>query len=56
MIDTTIEIRSTDKKYLIFALQSLIGKLKDEEAKDVGAMLAHHYDVCYTITTVKEIA
>jgi hypothetical protein len=56
MIDTTIEIRSSDKKWLLFALQSLITKLELNIEKDVGGMLAHHYDVSYTITKVKEIA
>lgn len=56
MIDTTIEIRSTDRKWLIFALQSLLAKVEDNIEKDVGAISAHNYDVSYTISKVKEIA
>ena len=56
MIDTTIEIRSIDRKYLVFALQSLIAKIEDDVFdKPVGAILAHNYDVSYSIIKVKEI-
>lgn len=55
MIDTTIEIRSVDRKWLIFALQSLLAKIEDNSEKDVGAISAHNYNVYYSIAKVKEI-
>ena len=57
MIDTTIEIRAVDRKWLVFALQSLIAKIEDDVMdKPVGAISAHNYDVSYLIQKVKEIA
>lgn len=56
MIDTTIEIRSMDRKWLIFALQSLLAKIEDDVMdRNYGAISAHNYDVSYTILKVKEI-
>lgn len=56
MIDTTIEIRSTDRKNLIFALQRVISQLEENEDKERGSASAHNYDAMYMIEPVKQIA
>lgn len=57
MIDTIIEIRSTDRKWLIFALQALLAKIEDDVMdRPYGSISAHNYDVYYNIENVKEIA
>jgi hypothetical protein len=57
MIDTTIEIRSSDRQWLIFALQALLAKIEDDVMdKPRGGISAHNYDVFYNIEKVKEIA
>lgn len=56
MIDTTIEIRSTDRKNLIFALERILSQLKENEDKERGSVTAHNYDAFYMIEAVKQIA
>ena len=52
MIDTTIEIRSVDKKWLIFALQHAIAKI--ESTDDIkGFSGKHNYDMFYQIKPVE---
>lgn len=53
MIDTTIEIRSTDKKYLAFALRQLLEKIEEDTDKNRGHASAHNYDAFYYIEEVK---
>lgn len=57
MIDTTIEIRSSDKDWLIQSLRFLADNLEAQTFnRNHGVMLGHNYDVSYTIKPVKEIA
>ena len=57
MIDTIIEIRSMDRKWLIFALQALLAKIEDDVMdRPYGSISAHNYDVYYNIENVKEAA
>lgn len=52
MIDTTIEIRSVDKQWLILALHRTIAQLeKYDDLK--GCSGAHNYDLYYNIKKVK---
>lgn len=56
MIDTTIEIRSTDRKYLAFALRQLLAQIEGDDEKNRGTLSAHNYDAMYMIEPVKQIA
>lgn len=54
MIDTTIEIRSVDKKWLILALQHAIAKLNSTD--DIkGFAGQHNYDMFYQINKLPEV-
>jgi hypothetical protein len=57
MIDTTIEIRSTDRDWLIKSLRYLANELEGQTFdKNRGVDSAHNYDLFYNIEKVKEIA
>lgn len=55
MIDTTIEIRSVDKKWLIFALQHAIAKIESTDDMK-GFSGKHNYDMFYQIKKIAEVA
>jgi len=64
MIDTTIEIRSTDIDWFIKSLEYLASDLKEQQKQGFDlktftynrAKSGHNYDVMYSIKKVKEIA
>lgn len=54
MIDTTIEIRSVDKKWLILALHQMIAKLESNDDYK-GVTGQHNYDLFYQIKQLEAI-
>ena len=64
MIDTNIEIRSTDVDWLIKSLEYMLHDLKDQQKEGFNfktfkynrVKSGHNYDVVYSIKQVKEIA
>ena len=64
MIDTTIEIRSTDSEWLIKSLEYMLFDLKEQQKEGFyfktfkynRVKSGYNYDVMYSIKKVKEIA
>jgi hypothetical protein len=55
MIDTMIEIRSTDRENLVMALKMVIWELEELELKTRGAVSKYNYDAVYTINQVQGV-
>lgn len=63
MIDTTIEIRSTDSEWLIKSLEYMLFDLKEQQKEGFDfktfkynrVKSGHNYDVMYSIKKVKEL-
>ena len=56
MIDTTIEIRSSDRDWLVKSLRFLADNIEAQTFNwGHGVMSGHNYDVSYQIKKVEEI-